>query len=190
MTRRHRLCSNTTAAEIINHGQTRETRFLATIERSRTLRAAGYPAIEKWGCDDQNTQERQPKTKQEPTRTQSSMIWNRNKKNAEKRVHNSSHVWKRACTGFGEHWRHAWTRAQAYLRRKPKRAYKEVNGRTREPREKHSSCIEGIVHARRCLPVHRKVAYGAIGMVRPGACSRFQLRALTWIWSKKISQSC
>ena len=43
--------------EIINPNQTRENKFLATIKCTRLLWTGGNYVIEKWVCDDQNTQD-------------------------------------------------------------------------------------------------------------------------------------
>ena len=45
---------------IINHGKTREELYTATMERTRSLRKAGYRVIEKWECDDIKTKEKKP----------------------------------------------------------------------------------------------------------------------------------
>ena len=45
----------------IAHGKTREELFIATMERTRSLREAGYHVIEKWECDDIKTKEKNPK---------------------------------------------------------------------------------------------------------------------------------
>ena len=45
----------------IAHGKTREELFIATMERTRALREAGYHVIEKWECDDIKTKEKKQK---------------------------------------------------------------------------------------------------------------------------------
>lgn len=52
-----RRCFPNTRKQIINHGQTRENRFLYTPARTSALREAGCRIIEKWECDDQKTRE-------------------------------------------------------------------------------------------------------------------------------------
>ena len=56
-----RRCFPNSRNGIINHDQTQENRFIATVERMRELQAAGYQVIEKWECEDQKTQDVLPK---------------------------------------------------------------------------------------------------------------------------------
>ena len=54
-------CFPTNRNEIINHSQTRENCFLATVGQTRVLSEAGYCGIKKWECDDKKKQEVLPK---------------------------------------------------------------------------------------------------------------------------------
>ena len=61
----------------VAHGKTREQLFIATMERTRALRKAGYHVIEKWECDDIKTKEKKQKSRQKRTRTQFSTTLSR-----------------------------------------------------------------------------------------------------------------
>lgn len=49
-------CFPKSRGQIIKRGRTRENRYLATEASTRALREAGYRFIEKWECNDQETQ--------------------------------------------------------------------------------------------------------------------------------------
>ena len=55
-----RRCFPNSCGHIINCGPTRENRYLAKEPGIRALRKAGYRVIEKWECDDQETQDPLP----------------------------------------------------------------------------------------------------------------------------------
>jgi len=61
-----RRCFLNSREEFINHGHSRENRFLATATRMQALREAGYSVIEKWECEVRKTHETLP---QQETKT-------------------------------------------------------------------------------------------------------------------------
>ena len=62
----------------IAHGKTREELYMATVERTRALKEAGYHVIEKWECDDIKTKEKTTTKKQtKRTRTRFSTTLSR-----------------------------------------------------------------------------------------------------------------
>jgi len=112
MTQPQRLCFNTTAQchwhgcrrcfpntrDEIVYDQTREDRYLVTMERTRALRAADYHVIEKWECEDRKV--REVLLKQETRNMLLSTISNQE---TAKGSNSFTHLRNYSCTDFSEY---------------------------------------------------------------------------------------